>query len=299
MATMIMEYLSPHVIFRLGILAGNEYPNISEHLSSFLAQSLFFTSDLYLSSVAKHELVQRFSSNVLRHLTEQVIFTEPYQRDCPNNRHTPLLDDIVEQIRSDVALKMEVSKLKHQFMCEKDALLHGDAHTGSMLITREETKVFDSEFACFGPMGFEIGLLVGNMLIGYFSQPGHNNGKEYGIWILDQIIDIWNKFTTKFSTLWANNRNAGNDYALVETEEERKLVEQDYLKKVFHDTIRFSGAVIIRRILGIAHVQDFEFIEEVEARASCERDALEFAIYLLKEGKEKETIEQVLLPLTN
>ena len=46
LALTIMEDLSDHVIMRLGLMQNNRYPLFAEHISTFLAQTLFFTSDL-------------------------------------------------------------------------------------------------------------------------------------------------------------------------------------------------------------------------------------------------------------
>lgn len=42
--------------------------------------------------------------------------------------------------------------------------------------------------------------------------------------------------------------------------------QEAFFKELFQDTLSFAGAVIIRRILGIAHVIDFESIEDLEDR---------------------------------
>ncbi len=43
---------------------------------------------------------------------------------------------------------------------------------------------------------------------------------------------------------------------------------------MLRDTVGFAGAKMIRRIVGIAHVEDFESIADADARARCERAAL-------------------------
>lgn len=43
----------------------------------------------------------------------------------------------------------------------------------------------------------------------------------------------------------------------------------------------FTGCKIIRRILGIAHVEDMEGIKDENLKAKCERSALLFARELL------------------
>jgi 5-methylthioribose kinase len=42
-----------------------------------------------------------------------------------------------------------------------EALIHGDLHTGSVMVTREETRVIDPEFAFYGPMDFDVGAVTG------------------------------------------------------------------------------------------------------------------------------------------
>lgn len=49
-----------------------------------------------------------------------------------------------------------------------------------------------------------------------------------------------------------------------------------------------------RRIVGVAHVEDFESIEEDKQRAVCERNALEFAKMLLKERRKFKSIGEVV-----
>ena len=46
---------------------------------------------------------------------------------------------------------------------------------------------------------------------------------------------------------------------------------------MLHDSLGFTGAKMIRRIVGIAHVEDLESITDQEIKASCELTALKFA----------------------
>lgn len=50
---------------------------------------------------------------------------------------------------------------------------------------------------------------------------------------------------------------------------------------------------MIRRILGLAHVEDFESIEDTGIRAACERRALNFGRQLLVNRAQFKTIEDV------
>lgn len=49
-----------------------------------------------------------------------------------------------------------------------------------------------------------------------------------------------------------------------------------------------------RRIVGVAHVEDFESIADASKRAGCERRALEVAKLLLKERRKFQGIAEVI-----
>ena len=54
-----------------------------------------------------------------------------------------------------------------------------------------------------------------------------------------------------------------------------------FMRMLFQDTLAFAGAKMIRRILGLAHVEDLEAIADPERRARCEVKALRLARELL------------------
>ena len=51
------------------------------------------------------------------------------------------------------------------FIClhsRAETLCHGDLHTGSVMCMETQTKIIDPEFGFYGPMGFDIGMLIAN-----------------------------------------------------------------------------------------------------------------------------------------
>ena len=48
-------------------------------------------------------------------------------------------------------------------------------------------QVIDPEFAFYGPMGFDLGALIGNLLMAYCAVPGNGQGEEYAEWLLEQV----------------------------------------------------------------------------------------------------------------
>src|SRR5262245_40001508 len=66
------------------------------------------------------------------------------------------------------------------------------------MVTTEKTSVIDAEFAFFGPMGFDIGAYLANLLLSFFSQDGHakqaaddKKRPEYKQWLLQQVQYFW------------------------------------------------------------------------------------------------------------
>ncbi len=282
----VMERLSPHVIMRRGMIEGIVYGHFVEHITDYLARTLFFTSDLAMPAADKKAMIARFCPNTeLCRISEDLIFTDPYRIAELNRWTSPWLDDAAEAIRGDAALKRAVSALKLKFMSEAQALLHGDLHTGSIMVTAEDTRVIDPEFAFVGPMGFDVGKLIGELLLSFFSQRGHERAcgerDAYRAWILDSVVGVWRGFERKFKELWDTHpTGAAYPRALFEGPDGRRsleLAQEQLLRHIFVDSLGFGGCAMIRRTLGLAHNIDMEHIADPERRAACERRNLRLA----------------------
>ena len=286
-ALIVMRYVEPpHLILRKHLIAGTKLSNISQHISTFLAKTLYGTSALSMDGGSFRSKVSEWSRNTaLCALTEQVIFTDPYYQ-APMNRHTtPQLDDYVAAIHKDQILKIAVSELKRKFIGSTEALLHGDLHTGSIMATKETTYVIDPEFAFYGPMGFDIGAVLGNMFLAYYSQQGHSGGVEYAEWILAETVNMYQLFEKKFLNLWNTEENnkgeAFREGPFPKACEDLKEAQKLYMQRIFADSIGFAGAKMIRRIVGIAHVADLDEIKDADLRSACEKKCLTLARSLI------------------
>jgi len=284
MALIVMEYLAPHIVLRKGLVAGECFPLAAQHLGTFLAHTLFHTSDLYLTAAAKKQRIGAFLANTaLCKISEDLIFDEPYFA-APLNRHSrPQLDGLANSVRSDTALKLAVQELKSCFLCHAEALLHGDLHTGSVMVTREDTRVIDPEFAFYGPMGFDVGAIIGNFLLAYVSQRGHERVRserdDNRAYLLEQIVDVWTTFARVFAGLWREYAQ-GDLYSPRILTGSPDLLEQAIairLQSIWDRSVGFAGCKMIRRILGLAHVEDFESIADCDLRANCEHSAARLA----------------------
>jgi 5-methylthioribose kinase len=175
-----------------------------------------------------------------------------------------------------------------KFLTEAQALVHGDLHTGSIMVTETDTRVIDPEFAFCGPMGFDVGKLIGNLLMNYFSQDGHakqtgTSREDYQEWVLETAEQVWTGFHDRFLALW-NGHHTGDAYPdpLFEGQPESlREAQAAYMRDLFEDALGFAAAAMIRRTLGLAHNIDFESIEDPELRALCERRNLTLARELM------------------
>ena len=276
------------------------FGKFAEHITDYMAKTLFFTSDLFLSAGAKKAQMQLFCENVdLCKITEDLIFTDPYRVADKNRWTSPGLDAIAQRFATDPELKIAITELKAKFLGSAEALIHGDLHTGSIMVNQDETKVIDPEFAFYGPMGFDVGLLLANFFLAYYSQAGlGSNPVEYESWLLEQVELIWSKFERKFSALWDEQLEGDYLPARLLTSDTRAQViarvRSDYMARLFEDSLGFAATEMIRRILGLAHVADMDEIADPKARASCETRALLAAKELMLSRHKYQNIAQVL-----
>jgi len=289
-AAIVMELLEPHIILRKGLIAAIRYPRIATDIATFAAHTLFSTSDLAMPAADKKHHMAAFCFNTeLCRITEDLVFTDPYRVAELNRWTCPQLDDIAAEFRADAPLKVAVQELKWMFLSRAEALLHGDLHTGSVMVTADDTRVIDPEFAFYGPIGFDVGAVIANLLLAYYSQDGHaerEGGRaDYQEWILDQMEIFWSTFERLFLELWrADPRGdafGGGLFADAAGAEALEAFRKRTMARIFQDAVGFAGAKMARRILGLAHVEDLESIKDPDRRARCERRALRLARTLM------------------
>jgi 5-methylthioribose kinase len=288
-ALIVMEYLSPHKILRRDLEAGVKHDGLADQLGNFLARTLFRGSDLAMKTAERKADVALFADNVaLADITESLVFTDPYYA-APMNRHTsPQLDGIVAELRADVDLKVAAQQMKLKFCNHAETLVHGDLHTGSIMAHAGEARVIDPEFAIYGPFGFDVGMLIANFLMAYFAQGGYEaragERDDFRAWTLNVAEGVWRRFRAEFGHLWRTERTGILfPRALYEDQGHTLAAEQALsalLQDIWVDALGFAGVEMHRRILGLAHIAEFELIEDARARAVCEAKALRLGRHL-------------------
>ena len=292
----VMQRLREHRILRGALLDGHLFDQVAAHLSTFMARSLFFGSDLYLHPDAKREAVKRFTNVELCKITEDLIFTHPYDDSPTNSYNEALPRAAIDRIQRNPRVRAAVGELKYAFMTRAESLLHGDLHVGSVMVSADETFVIDPEFAFYGPMGFDVGLLLANFFLGWCGQ-GARGGAGVAAsqrWLLDTAAQCWEEFAHKFAALWQQHEQDSGFIGRDLDGHSRQAFRDAFMRRLFDDSLGFAGCEMVRRVLGLAKVADIAGIDDLHARARAEMAALRIAERLLLERSEATSIHQVL-----
>ncbi|EPR09333.1 S-methyl-5-thioribose kinase [Ruminiclostridium papyrosolvens] len=277
-----MEDLSDYTIMRQALLQHKIFPNFAEHITTFMVNTLLLTSDVFLNHQEKKSLVKSYTNPELCEITEDLVYTEPFNDyKHRNDVFPPNLDWVKKELYSDNELKLEVAKLKFEFLTNAQALIHGDLHTGSIFVNANSTKVIDPEFAFYGPMGYDVGNIIANMIFSWINADATMDNEEDCInfknWVENIICEIIDKFKAKFLKVWKEEAKE----ILAKTPD----FAQWYLSQVIHDTAAVAGLELCRRIVGMAHVKDITSIENESARLRAERICITVAKRYIKNRK--------------
>ncbi|TDO84339.1 5'-methylthioribose kinase [Halanaerobium saccharolyticum] len=287
MSVFIMEDLSDYNLYAYNLMQGEKNDYIAEIVGEFLAENFFHSSDLGMDAKEKKNEVKKFINPDLCKITEDLIFTEPYFDVERNNVSESLRPFLEEDFWLRDELKTEVAKLKYNFMNHAEALLHGDMHTRSIFVKDDSVKIFDQEFAFYGPMGFDFGLFFGNLLLNFVTQEYWNKDKavEMQDHIIEVINDTWHKFEERFLELM--DQSEDRMYSL-------ESMKDIFIKHLLAEIAGYTGTSAIRRVHGLAGVPEFWDIEDEKTRADLKIKALNLGSELIVKRKNFESIDDLL-----
>lgn len=280
MCVLAMEDISDYKNMRKELMQGKTFPHFPQWISDFLASTLLPTTDLVFERHEKKKKVRLFTNIELCDITEDLVLTEPYEDYKHRNIIYPGNEKFVEEfLYKDTALRAEVAKLRNTFMNNAQALLHGDLHSGSIFINNKGLKVIDPEFAFYGPMGYDIGNVIGNMFFSWaYAYYGKKTADYFLNWIEDSIAQTFiltmKKLEEKYDQIVSFSLYRENGF------------KTSYLKSVQADTLGYAGTEIIRRVVGDSKVIEVTSIEDKALRVNLERALIKMGIYLIKNRNE-------------
>lgn len=243
-AALVMEDLRDHVVWRAALVGGRHVPGVADQLGRYCARVLLGTSRLRLPAERRRALLGRFENPELSAITEDLVFTAPYI-DAPTNRIDEAAEELATQLRADTALRASAAQLRFEFRTRTEALLHGDLHSGSVMVRDGDARVIDVEFATFGPMAYDTGNVVANLALARAAALGRGEPGLAGQ-IDGDAEDYWSALTDEVGVLWPV------------TEPWR----EQFLDELRRDTARYASTEMVRRLVGLAHVTDIDTLPD-------------------------------------
>ena len=272
-----MEDLSDHKVWRTALNLGEQHFGAAEAIGEYIARVLFATSIFGAGAEAHYKGIARAINPELCLITEELVFTEPY---FPAGRNSYLPENKVdaEAIINDEQMVQEIGQLKYKFMTSAEALLHGDLHTGSVMVKSDttgktiSTRAFDSEFSFYGPIGFDIGACFANFYIA-LARATALGRSAHANYICELPEELWLAFEKNFRALWPSrvDKRVFSDQML-----------EDLLAQWKVDAIGFAAAKMVRRIVGLAKTSDIETLEP-NLRIGAARGVLRAAQMAIRE----------------
>lgn len=181
----VMEDLVDYCSLREALISMKKYQCISDNISMYL-RCVLIENATFNPNDKLEKLRYKFRGNRLSELTKQLIFIEPYNNIKKRNKVPAELESWVkEHIYHNDRLNAKVESLREAFENEEQSIIHGDLHTGSFMVNNDQVKVIDPEFACWGPIGFDLGCLLANLIIDYLFHL--TNNEEYCLFIIKII----------------------------------------------------------------------------------------------------------------
>ncbi|MGO4102741.1 S-methyl-5-thioribose kinase [Leifsonia sp. YAF41] len=256
---LVLEDLTDHEVLRSRLNRGGSHSGAFEPMGRLVARILAGTSWLALGEEGFRIQAGEAVNTQLCLISEELIFTEPYLGGTRNSVRS-IVDGQLEALRQDAEWVAGAMRMKRRFLTVQEALIHGDLHTGSMFIRGEagaqdfSVKAFDSEFAFYGPIGFDLGLLWGNILAAA-ARAAARGEIERAVSVLDEVELVWRAFEDELRSAWP---------ARQKPEQYTDAFLESWLDDIRDDAWGFAGCEAARRVIGLAKVSDIETLDDEE-----------------------------------
>ena len=277
-----MEDLSDHRVWRGALNEGLRHDGVAEAMGRYVASVAFGTSPLGMDPEEQKRLAASTSNGELCRITEDLVFTEPYV-DAGRNGVLPANEDDATALAADAEMVSAMGLAKWKFMTEGEAIIHGDLHTGSVMVRGSDpdgkpgaqpstARAIDSEFGFCGPVAFDLGALWANYLIAA-TRGAALGDVSHQEWCLDLVVNTWTSFESEIRERWPNRVDP-------------RVWHDDLLEHLVahwrQDAWLFAAAKMARRIVGLAKTSDIETLDP-DVRALAARAVLSTARSAVRE----------------
>ena len=249
-----MEDLSDHWVWRGALNEGLTHDGAAAAMGRYVGAVAFGTSALALERKELAKAVAAAVNPELCLITEDLVFSEP-SVDIGRNSVLETNKKDAADLAADEEFVTAMGHAKWLFMTKSEALIHGDLHTGSVMVrasgggaTCDSVKAFDSEFAFYGPVAYDIGCLWANYIIAAARAFAFGD-EPRAEWALGMIQQTWDGFEEEFRTRWPDRRDP-------------RVWREPFLVQLLatwkEESRLFAAAELSRRVIGAAKTKDIE-----------------------------------------
>ena len=266
-----MEDLSGFAILADAFGADDQTANV-ERVGRLLARAFLNTSPFFLDPAEFSARLVEAENPELAELMEQVVFDQPWESEPLDHCHADLHEEFGEML-ADPSLQARIGELKFIFRTVHEGLIHGDLHTGSVMVAGDDLRVFDAEFARYGPIAWDVGEFTGHLRVAAVAL--EFEGDLAGAKACDLLTArFWDAFEEEVRDGWSRR----TDRTFPDPFLDRWLVGQYEL------AIRFAGAEIARRITGVGKANQIDALPEARM-LDASRKLLGEARQLISSGR--------------
>ncbi|XP_071108304.1 methylthioribose kinase-like [Haliotis cracherodii] len=254
------EDLRDYVIYRNSLISGHLDEDAALKLARDVAVIHRDTHVANIGADAIKQLDKEFQNATTLTIREQLLFTSPFTPGDPSHQCSDAVKARLDWLYGDQEVLRAAAEMKRVFLEKKEALVHGDLHTGSIMVKDKDAKITNAGCSYVGPCSLDLGLLVANYIFTYYCHilcPEDNDNRRVFAY---RVVEMCNKTVDEY---FKHMTSVTEDVEI-------------YQAKFISEMAGFAGCEIIRRLVGPSHVGEFDHTQDAEI------DALGAGVRLLK-----------------
>lgn len=285
---LVMEDLGRLCLLSESILERRRFPEVGKQLGEFLGKTSFYTSEFFLSLEEKQLLQNTFADGQTKPFWNHLFFQSAML--TPLEAVNPLVRGELAELCALSPVRREVERLQERYAWQRQCLIHSDLHTSNIFADKRGIKVFDAEYATYGPVAFDLGRLLSSLILSYAALNAKDEvpeaeKKEYQEYLLDLIEEIYQEFGDSFQTAWEGHFGESNPF--------QSPYNRFYRQERLADTLGFIACASVGRLCDAGLPFDFKELTDPQVRAAGQRLVLRLAKELLLYGKKMKEISEL------
>lgn len=258
------------MITRFQLNQNKMFPMMAAQCGEYLADTQFYTSELYLGTPEFRQLTCRFMNADMRPIMEDGLFIYKFGTPYDPSLGEEFLN-FAKAVSEDPDYLTERHKMRHIYMSKAECLIHADLHTSNLFTGKDSMKVIDMEFSFYGPFSYDIGYLIGNLVSQYTSAcfrdfPSEEDRETFKTYLLRMIRELYNAYVDRFCDNW--EKYAKDIYQDVPG------LKEAFRKNILFEMPGFASIVNWFRVAGEITYPDFEMITDLDKK----RDAMAMSL---------------------